>query len=103
MCLPSPSVVAGNRHSRTESLRSTLRPQLRLGDLRQVCVDLLVGDAIEQMSDQVQPGASFVVGRDDVPRRLWRVGGLDHPLVGRRVVPLGRLYSWLSSSTLITR
>src|SRR5215831_17658414 len=39
------------------------------------------------MSNQVQPGAALVVGRDDVPGRLWRVGRLDHALVGRRVVP----------------
>ena len=51
---------------------STLRPRLRFGnDPRQVYVDLLVGDAIEQMSDQVELGAALVVGRDDVPGRLW--------------------------------
>src|SRR6516225_8853936 len=84
---PISSVVTGDRLSRTECLGSTLRPRLRLGDLRQIWVNLLVGDAIEQMSDQVQSGAPLIVGRDDVPRRLWRVGGLDHALVGRRVVP----------------
>jgi hypothetical protein len=55
------------------ALAVCLRPRLRLGDLRQVHVDLLVGDAIEQMADQVQPGAALVVGRNDVPGRL-RVG-----------------------------
>src|SRR5215471_11842408 len=39
------------------------------------------------MSDQVQPSPALVVGRDDVPGGLWRVGGLDHAPVGRRVVP----------------
>ena len=79
--------MTGDRLARAQTLGSTLGPRLRLGDLRQVYVDLLVGDAVEQMPDQVQPGAALVVGRDDVPGRLRRVGGLDHALVGRRVVP----------------
>ena len=67
------SVVAGNRLARAQTLGSILGPRLRLGDLRQVYVDLLVGDAVEQMPDQVQPGAALVVGRDDVPGRpgVW--------------------------------
>src|SRR6266516_1624045 len=84
--LPS-SVVTGDRLARAQTLGSTLGPRLRLGDLRQVYVDLLVRDAVEQMPDEIQPGAALVVGRDNVPGRLWRVGGLDHALVGRRVVP----------------
>src|SRR3974390_1115098 len=74
---PSSSVVIGDRLSCTQTLGSgdSLRPLLRLGDLlRQLYVELLVGDAVEQMPDQVQPGAALVVGRDDVPGRLWRVG-----------------------------
>src|SRR5262245_31020334 len=39
------------------------------------------------MPDQIQPGAALVVGRDDVPGRLWRVRGLDNALVSDRVVP----------------
>ena len=39
------------------------------------------------MPDQVQPGAALVVRRHDVPWRPWCVGGLDHALVGRRVIP----------------
>lgn len=39
------------------------------------------------MPNQIQPGAALVVGWDDVPGCIWRVGGLDHALVGRRVVP----------------
>jgi hypothetical protein len=50
-------------------------------------MDLLVGDAIEQMSDQVQPGASLVVGRDDVPRpKLKRAPSRSEP---RRVECVG--------------
>jgi hypothetical protein len=47
------SVVNGDWLARAQALGSTFRPRLRLGNLRQVYVDLLVGDAIEQMSDQV--------------------------------------------------
>ena len=64
------SVVTGDWLSCPQTLGSTLRPRLRLGDfLRQVYVDLFVGNGIEQMSDQVQPGAALVIGRDDVPGR----------------------------------
>ena len=47
------SVVTWDRRSPAQPLDSTFRPRLRLGDLRQVYADLLVGDAIEQMPDQV--------------------------------------------------
>jgi hypothetical protein len=57
--LPS-SVVTGDRLARAQTHGSTLGPRLRLGDLRQVYVDLLVGDAVEQMPDEVQPGAALV-------------------------------------------
>jgi hypothetical protein len=79
--------VTWDRLASTQTLCSILGPRLRLGDLRQVYVHLLIGDAVEQMPDQVQPGAALVVGRDDVPGRFWRVGRLDHALVGRRVAP----------------
>ena len=52
------SVVTGYRLARAQTFGSILRPRLRLGDLRQVYVHLLIGDAIEQMPDQVQPGAA---------------------------------------------
>jgi hypothetical protein len=47
------SVVTGNRMARAQTLSSTLGPRLRLGDLRQVRAHFLVGDAVEQMPDQV--------------------------------------------------
>jgi hypothetical protein len=59
--------VTGDRLARAETLKSIFGPRLRLGDVRQVYVHLFIGDAVEQMPDQVQPGAALVVGRDDVP------------------------------------
>jgi hypothetical protein len=50
---PKTSVVAGNRLAGVQTLSSILRPPLRLGNLRQVHVDLLVWNAVEQMADQV--------------------------------------------------
>ena len=47
------SVAIGDRLPRAQMLGSTLGPRLRFGDLRQVHVHLLVGDAVEQMPDQV--------------------------------------------------
>jgi hypothetical protein len=47
------SVVTGDRMARTQTLGSTLGPRLRLGNLRQVHAHFLVGDAVEQMSDQI--------------------------------------------------
>src|SRR3974390_2382133 len=82
------SVVISDRLSLSQALASPLRPWLRLGDfLRQVYGDLFVGDAFEQMSDQIEPGAALVVAGNNVPGRVWRVGGLDHALIGRGVIP----------------
>jgi len=47
------SVVAGNRLAVAQPLGSILRPPLRLGNLRQNYVDLLIWDTVEQMPDQV--------------------------------------------------
>ena len=47
------SVVTGDRLARTQTFGSTLGLRLRLGDLRKVYVDFLIGDAVEQMPDQV--------------------------------------------------
>ena len=47
------SVVAGNRLAGVQTLAGILRPPLRLGNLRQVYVDLLIWDTVEQMPDQV--------------------------------------------------
>jgi hypothetical protein len=49
----SSSVVTGDRLARTQTLGSTLGPRLRLGDFWQVHDHLLVGNAVEQMPDQV--------------------------------------------------
>ena len=76
-----------DRLARAQTFNSALRPLLRLRDLRQVFIDLFVGNAIEQVPDQVQPGTPLVVGRHDVPGRLRRVRSLDHALVGGRIVP----------------
>src|SRR4029078_10907857 len=82
------SVVAGNRLAgAAQTLGSILGPRLRLGDLGQIYIDLLVWDAVEQMTDEIQPRAPLVVGGDDVPGRRWRVGGPHYAIVGRRVVP----------------
>src|SRR5205807_9033113 len=74
-CVLSSSVTTGDRLARAEALAGTFGPRLRFGDLRQFDVDLLVGNAVEQVPDQIQPGAALVVGRDNVPGRLRRVGG----------------------------
>jgi hypothetical protein len=47
------SVVVGNRLAGAQTLGSIFGPPLRLGNLRQVYVDLLVWDTVEQMPDQV--------------------------------------------------
>jgi hypothetical protein len=57
---PCNSVVAGDRLARTRTFGSTLGLWLRLGDLRKVYVDGLIGDAAEQMPNQVWPGAALV-------------------------------------------
>src|SRR4030095_15657737 len=59
--LPS-SVVTWDWLACTQALGSAFGPRLRLGDLRQVYVDLLVRYAVEQMPNQVQPCAALVVG-----------------------------------------
>jgi hypothetical protein len=47
------SVVVGNRLAGAKALGSILGPPLRLGNLRQVYIDLLIWDTFEQMPDQV--------------------------------------------------
>jgi hypothetical protein len=47
------SVVTRDRLACTQTFGSTLGLRLRLGDLRKVYVDFLIGDAVEQMPDQV--------------------------------------------------
>ena len=50
---PETSVVAGNRLAGVQTLGTILGPPLRLGNLRQLYVDLLIWDTFEQMPDQV--------------------------------------------------
>jgi hypothetical protein len=47
------SVVAGNQLAGAQPLGNILRPPLRLGNLRQNYIDLLIWDTVEQMPDQV--------------------------------------------------
>src|SRR6266480_2004478 len=55
----------------------------------------LVGNQTHEMRDAVEPRTSLVVGNDDVPRRVFGVGGIEHaiarpgifePLAARREV-----------------
>ena len=81
------SVVTGDWVARAQAFGGTFGPRSRLRDLRQVYADLLVGYAVEQMPDQVQPRTAFVVSGHNVPRRLWRVRGFEHALVCSRIIP----------------
>src|SRR5947209_17491124 len=56
------------------------RRQLDLG-----LSDPLVGNGFQQVRDAVQPRPPLVVGADDVPRRMFRAGRLQHQVAGAGV------------------
>src|SRR3954471_13243515 len=85
--LSQSSVVIRDRRARAQTLGDALWPRLHVRDLWQLFINLFVGDTIEKVPDQVQPGTSLVVGWNDIPGRLWRMRSLDHALVGGRIVP----------------
>src|SRR5262249_5172451 len=67
-----------------------------LGQLDLLARRLLVGNDLEQLRDAVETRAPLVVGGQDVPRRLLRVGGLQHHVAGARIVepalPRGQIH-----------
>src|SRR3954470_16985462 len=52
-----------------------------VGSFRQLDLaarQFLVGDRLEKMGDDIEPGAAFVVGADQPPWRMLGVGRLEH-------------------------
>src|SRR4030095_5875823 len=67
-------------------VRVLLRPVRQL-DLR--LVDFLVRNQLQEMRDDVETRALLVIGTDEVPRRVFGVGRLEHRITRNRVlVPL---------------
>ena len=85
-CAPH-SVFVWHEQARGQALGYMLWSALRLGDLRKFRRRPSCKESVRSMPDQIQPGAAFVVGRDDVPGRPGHVGGLDHSLVGYCIIP----------------
>ena len=55
-------------------------------DLRQLALDLLVGDGIEQVRNDVDTRALFILGLHGVPRRGRGIGVDEHGILGAGVV-----------------
>ena len=46
----------------------------------------LVRDQAQEMRDAVETCPLFVIRVDDIPRGLWRIGGLEHGISGPGIV-----------------
>src|SRR5882672_9677080 len=57
-----------------------------LRQLDLVTRDLLVRNRLEDMRDDVQPGAPLVVGADQTPGRVLGVGRIEHQIARPRVI-----------------
>src|ERR1700722_5302787 len=57
-----------------------------LGKLDLFPFDFLIGQQREDMGNAVEPGAAFVVGAHDVPRRVLAVGRLEHQVARLRII-----------------
>src|SRR5580692_1966108 len=57
-----------------------------LGKLDRLPFDFLIRQQREDMGDAVEPGAAFVVGAYDVPRRVLAVGRLEHQVARLRII-----------------
>ena len=59
---PAGSVVGGDHLPCAERVGHPLRLRLHLGHFRQFRLHLLVGNAVEEVPDEVEPGPALVVG-----------------------------------------
>src|SRR6202035_4683053 len=57
-----------------------------LGKLDLLPLDLLIRQQRQDMGNAVEPGAAFVVGAHDVPRRLLAVGRREHQIARPRII-----------------
>src|SRR5580704_4141066 len=57
-----------------------------LGKFDLLSLDLLVRQQRQNMGNAVEPGAAFVVGAHDVPRRLLAVGRREHQVARLRII-----------------
>src|SRR5215217_3931259 len=81
------SILVGNQPAPTERPLVVIRAlhrALRQPDL--LARDGFVWNEAEELAYAVEPGAPLVVRPEDVPRRMLRVGGVEHHVTGAGVL-----------------